>query len=162
MRKKISGSFFFLLLANGAHAASTLYTGPAGAFATDTWNANANWDAGSGTVPTGTLDVEVESGRTPWAVNLTPAYNGSLILRSNSTLGIGVRTTNNTVNALGTGTITMESGSTLIMRYSAAYTFNQSFILTGDATIQLSSSTDAQNLSRTFSQSFSGAHRLSL
>jgi hypothetical protein len=145
-----------------ANAATTFYTGPAGGFSADTWNNNANWDSGTGTVPAGIIDVEIESGRSPWAVNSTPSYTGSLTLRSNATLGLGPTAGNNPTNALGTGTITMESGSQIIVRTGATVTFSQAFTLTGAATIQLSSSTAGHNSMRTFSQTINGAHQLTL
>jgi len=151
-----------MALSAAANAATTLYTGPAGSFSTDTWNNAANWDSGSGTVPTAIVDVEIQSGRTPWAVNATPSYTGSLTLRSNATLGLGPTAGNNPTRALGTGTITMESGSSIIVRTGGTVTFSQQFNLTGAATIQLSSSTSGHNTTRTFSQSINGSHQLTL
>lgn len=141
---------------------AALYTGPAGAWNADSWNTAANWDSGAGSVPSGAVNVEIQSGRTPWAVNATTAYTGDLIIRSNATLGIGPSTGNNTVNALGTSvntsTITMETGSSIIMRYGGSYTYNQVINLTGTASIALSSSSNGHNATRTFATGFTGAH----
>ncbi|HSP44158.1 MAG TPA: family 16 glycosylhydrolase [Luteolibacter sp.] len=140
---------------------STVYTGANGAWNADSWNNSINWNNGAGPVPDGSVNVEVASGKSPWAINPTPEYTGNLTLRSNSTLGLGVTTANNTANALGTSTnastITMEAGSKIIMRYGAAYTFNQNIALTGNATIQLSESTNAHSVARTFASPITGA-----
>jgi beta-glucanase (GH16 family) len=143
-------------------AGTTLYTGANGTFSTDTWNNSANWNSGAGSVPENSVNVEIASGKSPWAVNMTPAYSGNLTLRSNSMLGLGATAANNTANALGIGAITMESGSRIIMRYGAAHTFNQNIVLTGSAAVQLSESTNGQNLARTFASPVTGAHDFTL
>ena len=147
-------------------AGVTIYTGANGTSSTDTWNNSANWNSGAGPVPASAVNVEITSGKFPWAVNVTPAYTGNLTLRTNSTLGLGVTTANNTANALGNSTnastITMESGSKIIMRYGAAYTFNQNIALSGAATIQLSESTNGHNVARTFTSPISGAYDFTL
>ncbi len=140
------------------------YTGPNGAWNSDTWNNNANWDDGAGSVPTGDIDVEIASGKVAWAVtaSTTPVYTGNLTLRTNSTLGAGPNT--GTANAYGasvnTSSITLETGSKIIMRNGGAYTFNQAFVLAGPATLTLSESSNGQNSSRTFATGISGAHPL--
>lgn len=154
----ISG--IFLIGVFSAHA--VLYTGPAGAFDSDTWNSDAHWDSGIGAVPLGVVNVEIEASRIAWAVDATPSYTGNLTLRAGSVLGLGVNTGNATVNALGTGTITMESGSLIIMCYGGHHTFNQSIHLTGDATIALSATAEGHNTIRTFAAGFTGAYALAL
>ncbi len=143
-----------------------VYTGANGNSSADTWNNSVNWNYGAGPVPGGSVNVEIASGKIPWTVNLTPAYTGNLTLRSNSTLGLGSISANNTTNALGTSTnastITMEAGSKIIMRHGAAYTFNQNIALTGAAAIQLSESTSGHNAARTFASPIAGAHDFTL
>ncbi len=142
------------------------YTGANGAYNADSWNNATNWDSGAGPVPTGTVNVEIGSGKVAWAVNATTIYTGNLTLRSNATLGLGPTAANNTHYALGTSvntsTITMESGSQIIMRYGAAYTYNQLINLTGNASIKLSDSTSAHNQARTFASQISGAYAFTL
>lgn len=161
MFKHFSIAFAFLAF-TGVSAQAALYTGPAGSFVADTWNTNANWDGGAGSVPSGLENVEIESGRIPWAVNLTPAYTGDLLLRTNATLGLGPATGNATTNALGTGTITMETGSQIIMRYGGTYTFTQNIVLDGDASIRLSESSNGHNVARTFTNAITGSHGFTL
>lgn len=155
-------AFTALFMSTQSNAA--VYIGPVGSPAVDTWNTAANWNPSG--VPTGTVNVEIESGRTTWANNSTPSYTGNLTLKTNSTLGVGVTGGNNTQIVLGTSvntsTITMESGSNIIMRYSSNYTFNQVINLTGTATIALSSSTNGHNATRTFATGMTGAHTFAL
>lgn len=146
-----------LSLAPGWAVAQTIYTGPNGAWNNDTWNNNANWDGGAGSVPSGTVNVVIEAGRVAWAVNVTPAYTGSLTLQANAVLGLGPTAANNPTNALGTGPVTMESGSRIAMRVSGAQTFDQPFVLNGNATIALSESTNGNNTTRTFTGTISGS-----
>ncbi len=150
-----------LIVATGIGQAAQIYDGANGAFNADSWNISARWNSGAGPVPSGTDDVEIASGRIPWAVNSTGSYSGDLTLKTNSILGIGPTVGNNTVNALGTSvntrTITMESGSRVTMRYGGAYTFNQLINLTGPATLRMAESTSGHHQTRTFSSAISGA-----
>jgi len=138
------------------------YTGVEGSWKLDTWNDAINWNDGNSAPPYDQIDVEIAAGKIPWVINATPAYTGNLILRSNAVLGIGPNSANTTTNALGTGTITMESGSNIIIRLDAVYTFNQAFILGGPATLRLSESSNGGGQTRTFAGGFTGDHALTL
>jgi len=79
---------------------------------------------------------------------------------------LGPTVANNVVNAFGdnvnTRTITMESGSLIIMRVAANYTFNQNITLLGPATLFMTESTNGHKRIRTFASPISGAFALTL
>jgi hypothetical protein len=106
-----------------------------------------NWE--DGVVPSGTDSAVVAPGvaaKAYSATNSTPAYSGGLTLSTNSSLQIGFVNPqqSNDVNALGTGTITMNTGSSILLRRAATVTLPP-IVLAGNASIDLSPSTSAHN-----------------
>jgi hypothetical protein len=126
----------------------------------DSWNVGANWTYGH--APTGTEAAVVQAGITAKVNNsTTPTYSGGLTLGANSTLQVGWDVTTGNANALGTGTIVMNSGSVIISRTGlGTYIFNQPFVLAGNATIWGAISTTNNDTTKTFAGGVSGPGRL--
>jgi hypothetical protein len=136
----------------------TLYTGPNGAYNNDTWNNAANWSVG---IPSGTINAVIDAGRHAGvAASTTPVYTGNLTLGTNAQLTIGEGSTITGLRALGTGSITFNTGSRITLRWSTASTHSQNFIMAGDATFAIGSSTAAHNDDRTLTGVISGAGQM--
>jgi len=129
-----------LVIATGsALAQTTIHTATTTSDTTDTWNNVVSWDNG------------VPSGAGPWLAEVaaskeahvtsasTPTYTGSLTLRSGSTLKMYIAAEN--INALGSGTITMETNSWLRFRQTQTRTISNPINLTGNARIRAGEST---------------------
>jgi len=144
---------------------TTTYTGTGARYDRDTWNVAGNWDNG---VPTGAIDVELATGyhvsvrSNSAGATPTPVYTGNLTLNANSMLEIGNACAAVDINALGTGSITMHTGSYLRLRYPWTSTHSNDIIMAGDATIAVGASTSAHGRNRTFSGVISGTGLLIL
>jgi len=124
------------------------------------WNQADNW---SNAVPTGIDSAVVGAGLAAQVDdNTTPTYSGGLTLETGSSLQIGWTSNNaSNKNALGTGPITMQDGSVIISRTGlGTYTFNQPFVMAGDATIWAGISTANHHSQKTFAGGFSGPGQL--
>ncbi len=157
------------LCATSTFAVTTTYTGPSGAWNKDSWNTAANWDSGAGAVPTGMIDVEIGAGKHASAnssatgvTTPTPAYTGNLTLLANAKLEIGQYSTADDLNALGTGTITMNAGSNIVLRHPVNTVHSNDFVIAGDATFSLGRSTSAHWEERTISGGISGSGLLTI
>jgi len=148
----VAATLFVLALGvPAAQAAAITYTGTNGATNNDTWNIAGNWDIG---IPSGATDVVIDTGNFAVARSAaTPAYTGSLTLNDNATLKFWTNAAD--TNALGTGTITMNDGSWIIMRYGN-YTYTQPITLLGDATIATGESTTGHHTTKNFNNAISG------
>ncbi len=149
---------------NFATTDMTTYAGEAGNYNKDTWNDPANWSAG---VPSGGLSAIIDTGEYAsvsegYSGVPCPAYTGDLTLNANSTLEIAADSTDTDMNALGGGTITMNTGSEIAFRRSADSTHSQDIVVAGDAEIDLCRSTNAHVRDRTFNGEISGPGRLSI
>ncbi len=157
----ISGSatWSFTTAAPGAVA---IYTGPAGGWNNDRWNTASNWNEGAGPVPSGNVDVIVETGRhvsvsQQYSGVETPAYDGTLTLEAGSTLQISANSTEADHRALGTGVVTMHAGSTFAYRYATNRTFDNLWHLAGNARLKMGESTSNHHRTWTFTGAISGA-----
>ena len=133
----------------------------------DTWNNAANWDNGVPFGPNAEAIIATGVAASVWNTgggNSTPTFGGGLTLQANASLQIGWGNPqqSNDANALGTGPITLNTGSSLIARGSSFgnYTFNQQINLAGDATIWAGISTSNHHSTKTFSGGVTGAGEL--
>lgn len=127
--------------------------GPGGS--ADSWNNAANWD--TGLIPISGLAAIVSNGVSAQVNTTAPVYTGSLTLSSNASLRVAV----SGENALGTGNITLNSGSVLSIGLGN-YTFLQTFTVASNATIWGGYSTTAHNTERHFNAEISGPGLLTL
>ena len=148
-----------------SEAASFTTPGPANVITgvtggNDSWNTASNWTYGH--APTGSEAAVIQAGITAKVNNAaTPVYSGGLTIGANSTLQVGSSVTTGNVNALGTGSIVMNSGSVIIASHGlGTYTFTQPFVLAGNATIWAAISTVNNNITKTFAGGISGPGRL--
>jgi hypothetical protein len=146
---------------------TTTYSGANGAYNSDTWNNAALWSSGIPTDPAPSA---------PWNVviadnwhagvataNVTPVYTGNLTLGAGSQLTIGEGSGANGLRALGTGSITFNTGSRITLRHTvASSTHSQNFIMSGNATFAIGSSTAAHNDDRTLTGVISGVGQMSV
>lgn len=154
------------------NAATTTFTGTGGTYNNDTWNQLSGglpqyWNNG---IPSGAgpWDVVISSGSKVYVTSTylgagespTPAYTGNLTLQANVYMEFGMHCTDDDFNALGTGTITMNSGSGIFFRRRANSVHDQNIVLAGDAQIDPCLSTDAHVKSRTFNGTISGSGKL--
>jgi len=123
----------------------------------DTWNEPTNWDNG---IPFGAGSAIVAAGVTAECWNLdTPAYSGGLTLEAGATLQMGWTTSYPaSVNAMGTGPITMQDATQIRMRLPQtvdvpAITLDAEG---GSAEVHLSPSTSAHGRTRNFDGEISG------
>ncbi len=105
------------------------------------WNQPDNW---SEYVPQFSIDAIIASNTTANVNdNNTPEYDGDLTLQENARLDI--RNNVPSLNALGGGTITFHSGSSIVLYHGSNFTISQNFHFSGDASIGNSSNaTDNQ------------------
>jgi hypothetical protein len=150
--------------------AAEIYDGANGSWNKDTWNTATNWNGGGGPVPSGTTDVEIAAGKKASVnsglagVSATPFYDGNLTLQTNAALEFGQfpdgALSDN--NALGTGTITMNSGTDITFRTPVNTAYSNDLILLGDALIALGRSTSAHHETRTWNGTISGTGLLTI
>jgi len=152
MSKKLGFMAAAILIAGvvGAADAATIFNGANSNGTANGWNDALNWTAG---IPTGTMDVTIESGKDARANAAVGAYTGSLTLESNARLQLDA--TSATLNALGTGTITMNTGS-IIATGSVGSVNYGAIVLNGDATIQGGYSTQGHHTQRNLTAAISG------
>ena len=112
-----------------ANAATTIFTGSVSS-QNDNWDVPANWNNG---VPSGTDDVEISSGSSAQSnsdLGNAATYSGSLTLATNSSLKI---IDDDDMGALGSGTINMNSSSSLFFRGTGGQDLSgRTFNLLGD------------------------------
>ncbi len=152
------------VLPGTAHAQTTTMTGTANGpgGSNDNWNNSANWTAG---IPSGTTAAVIGAGlfaQVNDSSGSATLYSGGLTLEPNARLQIGWTTNYATnINAIGTGPITMNTGSEIISRAGlGTYTFNQPFTLAGDAAIWAGISTANHHTTKTFAGGISGPGQL--
>ena len=153
------------LLAGSVQAQTTTLTGTANGpgGSDDNWDNPANWTAG---IPAGTQAAVITNGlfaQIDDSSGLATPYSGGLTLGTGSRLQVGWTTNYATnINALGTGTITMNDGSQIIARSGlGTYTFNQPFVLNaGSAVLWGGISTANHGTTKTFSGGISGPGKL--
>jgi|GEM_PF-1833481 len=151
--KETTATLLAATLAISASAATTTFNQTSN---TD-WNDSANWDNDIPGTPAGeVIDAIIASGKTAIVdSSLTPTYTGNLTLQSNAE--VDIRWTDpEDLNALGTGTITLNTDSTLRIRRAGSFTLANNIDFSGDALIQNSSNT-TDNKSRTFNGVISGS-----
>ena len=136
----------------------TMHIGTGGSWNKDTWNKSDNWDYA---IPAGDIDVVIGAGNYasvafPISGVVTPVYTGDLTLEAGSTLEIGQSTTADDLNALGTGTWILNSGTEIRMRYQGNSTHTNDMVLAGDALISVGRGNSAHHKERTFTGAISG------
>ena len=101
----------------------------------------ANWTSPNGVIPSGGDSASITAGVLATVETATPTYSGGLTLNAGSELRVGWAAHNSLgINALGTGSITMNSGSKIDFRSGANLAFANAFTLAGDAQIHGGSS----------------------
>jgi hypothetical protein len=124
--------------------------GPGGA--NDTWNNADNWDGG---VPSANLQAIIADDVVAQANNAaTPVYNGGLTIGAGSELDIA--NTLGSENAIGTGPVAFNDGSTLRLRLDETVTIPGDIAFAGDARI-VNSSNATDNEERFLSGNISGS-----
>lgn len=165
-RTSIAALAAFSLGAGSALAQTTMdaeAAGPGGS--ADSWNLDANWDGGTGSVPTGTIDVIIANGiyaDTDSAT--TPTYTGTLTLQDNATLALGDGNSGNNpgdINPLISATsVTLNTGSAIRMR--AGYTVSfPPLVVDGPSEINTSPSNAGHGKTRNFG-ALSGSSTLTI
>jgi len=129
--------------------AVTTYIGPAGRYDRDTWNVEANWDAG---IPSASQNAVIEAGRYASASKAvsgvdTPAYTGDLTMEANSDLELGSSANAVDYNVLGTPgstTIFMNEGAFMTIRAGGSPSW-PALQLLGNAGLNIGTSTGASS-----------------
>lgn len=150
LRNRILTAVIAMCATCGAVHAATIFNGANSNGSANGWNDSLNWSAG---IPTGTTDVTIESGKSAKANAAVGAYTGSLTLESNAELQLDA--TSAALNALGTGTITMDTGS-IIATGSVGNVNYGAILLNGDATLQGGYSTQGHHTQRNLTAAVSG------
>jgi hypothetical protein len=129
-----------LALAAGGYTASAVYADTIfNQASTDSWIDTGNWNNG---VPSGTIDVVINSGTAQVDTAGISPYIGSLTLNAGTTLDMEFND-DDALNALGSGLITLNTGSVLATRRGATVTISNDIHFAGDASIlNLSNPTD--------------------
>ena len=127
----------------------TTYNAANGPTNSDTWNTAGNWSFG---IPGGAVDVIID-GFAVARSTTTPAYTGNLTLNNNRTLKVWSNAADK--NAYGTGTITMNAGSQIIMRHGA-HNVTQPITLLGNARVATGESTTGHHTTKNFDSIISG------
>ena len=118
MKTKSSVALSLTSLAIASSASAAIISGVAGG--NNSWNDPANWDTG---VPTGTDNAVIAAGVLAQANDAsTPSYSGTTTISSGATLRI-INGQAASANAIGTGGLIMEAGSTMDTPTSTNITF---------------------------------------
>ena len=138
-----------LILAVGSvNAATTTFTQGT----SDSWVNAGNWN---NSVPAGTIDVVIAGGTAQVDTASISPYTGSLTLNAGTTLDMQYNDAA-ALNAIGTGLITLNTGSILATRRGATVTINNDINFAGDASI-LNWSNPTDNDQRFFNGAISGS-----
>ncbi len=141
---------------NAGTTPPTTITGTLGG--NDSWNEPDNWD---NAVPFGPASAIIAAGVAAKADTTPPAYSGGLTMKEGANL---VVYGTDAVNAIGSGPITMETGSLINLRTNngSTYTFADTITLAGDATIKGGQSTSGHHCTRNFDGEISGPGQLTI